>query len=118
MTKNAQKRKHAARARRKTAIRATISGVATKPRLSVFKSNRYIYAQAIDDTNGVTIAAFDGKAQSAASNKEGAAAAGKAFAEALKEKKIETVVFDRNGYLYHGVIAAFADALRENAIKL
>ncbi|MDR0665643.1 MAG: 50S ribosomal protein L18 [Helicobacteraceae bacterium] len=118
MTEKNLKRKTATRARRKARIRSRLVGVASKPRISVFRSNRYIYAQAIDDANGVTIAAFDGKASGAASNKEGATAAGKAFAKLLKEKKIETVVFDRNGYLYHGVVAAFANALRENAIKL
>jgi large subunit ribosomal protein L18 len=118
MTRNVQKRKLASRLKRKAAIRAKTFGTAAKPRLSVFRSNRYFYAQAIDDEKGVTLAAFDGKAQNAASNVAGAAAAGKAFAEQLKSKRIEEVVFDRNGYLYHGVVAAFADALRANAIKL
>ncbi|MDR2152269.1 MAG: 50S ribosomal protein L18 [Helicobacteraceae bacterium] len=118
MTEKHLKQKIATRGRRKARIRSKLVGSAIKPRISVFRSNRYIYAQAIDDANGVTIAAFDGKAQGAASNKEGAAKAGKTFAEALKAKKVEEVIFDRNGYLYHGVVAAFADALRENAIKL
>ncbi|MDR2638621.1 MAG: 50S ribosomal protein L18 [Helicobacteraceae bacterium] len=118
MTDKTLKQKTATRAKRKARIRAGVSGSASKPRVSVFRSSRYIYAQAIDDINGVTLAAFDGKASGARSNKEGAVTAGKAFAARLKEKQIEEVVFDRNGYLYHGVVAAFADALRENAIKL
>ncbi|GHV10618.1 50S ribosomal protein L18 [Campylobacterota bacterium] len=118
MTRNVQKRKIATRLRRKSAIRAKLSGVAAKPRVTIFRSNRYIYAQAIDDKNGVTLAAFDGKKSNVRSNKAGAVEAAKAFAKALKAKKIGEVTFDRNGYLYHGVVAAFADALRDNAIKL
>ncbi|MDR1450904.1 MAG: 50S ribosomal protein L18 [Helicobacteraceae bacterium] len=118
MTDKILKQKTATRNQRKARVRSRISGGASKPRISVFRSNRYIYAQAIDDALGVTLAAFDGKALGAKSNKEGAAIAGKEFAKRLKEKKIDEVVFDRNGYLYHGVVAAFADALRENAIKL
>lgn len=118
MTKNTQKRKLATRLQRKTRIRFKISGVAAKPRVTVFRSNRYIYAQAIDDTKGVTLAAFDGKKSNARSNKTGAEAAAKEFAAKLKKQKISEVTFDRNGYVYHGVVAAFADALRNNAIKL
>ncbi|MDR1910791.1 MAG: 50S ribosomal protein L18 [Helicobacteraceae bacterium] len=118
MTEKSLKQKIAARFQRKARIRAKLSGNAIKPRVSVFRSNRYIYAQAIDDNKGVTLASFNGKSHNARSNKEGAANAGKIFAALLKEKKIDEIVFDRNGYLYHGVVAAFADALRENAIKL
>ncbi|MDR0746556.1 MAG: 50S ribosomal protein L18 [Helicobacteraceae bacterium] len=118
MTGNVQKKKTQTRLKRKTAIRSRICGVAAKPRVSVFRSNRFIYAQAIDDAKGVTLAAFDGAKVGARSNRTGAEAAGKEFAKSLKAKKIKEVVFDRNGYLYHGVIAAFADALRSNAIKV
>ncbi|MDR2904707.1 MAG: 50S ribosomal protein L18 [Helicobacteraceae bacterium] len=118
MTEKVIKQKLESRIRRKKRIRARISGTAEKPRISVFRSNRYIYAQAIDDAKGVTIAAFDGKKNGAKSNKEGAALAGKEFAKSLKKAKVSEAVFDRNGYLYHGVVAAFADSLRENKIKL
>ena len=106
------------RAKRKRRIRAKISGTHDLPRVSVFRSNRYFYAQAIDDINGVTIAAIDGKKLSLKANKVDAAELAKAFSQSLKSKGIEKVAFDRNGYLYHGVVAAFADALRDNGITL
>lgn len=117
MTGNIQKKKLAARLKRKSRIRGQISGSANKPRVSVFKSNRFFYVQAIDDAKGTTLAAFDGAKAGVRSNKEGAAKAAQEFAKALKAQKIEEIVFDRNGYLYHGVVAAFADELRNNAIK-
>ncbi|EJP76243.1 MULTISPECIES: 50S ribosomal protein L18 [Campylobacter] len=118
MTAKVLKRKLALRIKRKRRIRGKISGVATTPRVSIFKSNRTIYVQAIDDVTATTIAAADGRKLGIKANKQGAAILAKEFASALKAKKIDTAVFDRNGYLYHGVIAAFADALRENGIKL
>ncbi len=111
------KQKLRTRLKRKRRIRAQVSGTATKPRVSVFRSNRYLYAQAIDDQQGVTLAGLDGAAAKIPSNKEGAVKAAQGLAKVLKEKKIEEIVFDRNGYLYHGVVAAFADELRNNAIK-
>lgn len=118
MTANLLKRKISLRIKRKKRVRSQISGTATCPRISIFKSNRTVYAQAIDDVKAVTIAAISGVKLGVKSNKEGAAKLGKEFATALKAKGIEVGIFDRNGYLYHGVIAAFADALRENGIKL
>lgn len=118
MTEKQLKNKIKTRLKRKRKIRAKISGSAEKPRVSIFKSNRYFSAQAIDDVNGVTLAAFDGAKAGVKSNKEGAKQAAEAFAAALKDKNIESVVFDRNGYLYHGVVAAFADELRNQSIKL
>lgn len=112
------KRKLATRLKRKRGIRRLISGSATKPRVSVFRSNRFFYVQAIDDGSGVTLAAFDGSSKGVRSNKDGAVKAAKEFAATLKSKNIKEVVFDRNGYLYHGVVAAFADELRNNEIKL
>jgi large subunit ribosomal protein L18 len=106
------------RAKRKRRIRAKISGTQTLLRVSVFRSNRYFYAQAIDDINGVTIAAVDGRKLSLKANKTDVTELAKAFSEELKSKGIEKVAFDRNGYLYHGVVAAFADALRNNGITL
>lgn len=118
MTSNVLKRKLALRAKRKIKIRSQISGCATTPRVSIFKSNRNLFVQAIDDANSVTICASSGVKLGIKSNKEGAAVLAKDFAAKLNEKGIAEVVFDRNGYLYHGVVAAFADALRENGIKL
>lgn len=116
MTNKVLRQKNKLRARRKSRVRGSIFGTASKPRLSIFRSNRYLYAQVIDDQKGVTFASMDGKKLGFGNNKEDAKAVAKAFAEILKEKKIVEVVFDRNGYVYHGVISAFADSLRENDI--
>jgi len=118
MLKSIQKRKNKVRAKRKARVRGKISGTVALPRVSVFKSNKHIYAQAIDDIAGVTLASADGRAMGLKANIEDAKKVATAMAEALKAKNIETVVFDRNGYLYHGVVASFADALREAGIKL
>jgi large subunit ribosomal protein L18 len=112
------KNKVANRLKRKRRIRAKISGSATLPRVSVFKSNRYLSVQAIDDASATTICALHSKSTGHKSNREGATALGEAFAAKLKEANISSVVFDRNGYQYHGVIAAFGEALRANEIKL
>ncbi len=111
-------KKNALRARRKRRIRGDISGTAEMPRVSIFKSNQHLYAQAIDDVAGVTLASVDGKKLGFGKNIESAEKVGAAFAETLKAKNIEKVVYDRNGYLYHGSVAKFADALRDNGIKL
>jgi large subunit ribosomal protein L18 len=105
------------RVKAKLKIRARISGTEIKPRVTVFKSNKYFYAQAIDDVKGVTLAYADGSKLGVKPNREGVKEVAKTLAAALKAAKIEAVVFDRNGYLYHGVIASFADALRENGIS-
>ncbi|MGH1601106.1 50S ribosomal protein L18 [Campylobacter majalis] len=118
MTAKVLKRKLALRLKRKRRVRAKISGCPVCPRISIFKSNRTIYVQAINDVTATTIAAASGKKLGIKANKDGAVVLAKEFAAALKAKGIETGVFDRNGYLYHGVVAAFADALRENGIKL
>ena len=104
--------------RRKKRIRASINGTAQRPRVSVFKSNKYFYAQAIDDVNSHTLASVDGRQLKLSANKESAAKLGVEFAKSLTAKNISEVVYDRNGYIYHGVVAAFADALRDNGIKL
>ncbi|MBN2824010.1 MAG: 50S ribosomal protein L18 [Campylobacterales bacterium] len=118
MLKSIQARKNRLRTKRKARVRGNIFGTATKPRLSVFKSNKYFYAQAINDDLGITVAAVDGKKAGLKANKEDVKTLAKTLAESLTSKGIETVVFDRNGYLYHGVVASFADALREAGIKL
>ena len=117
MNVKVMKQKLAKRIKRKRSIRSKISGCATLPRVSVFRSNRYLSAQAIDDTLSVTLAAIHSKANGLRANKDGAAALGVAFAATLKAAGITAIVFDRNGYQYHGVIAAFGEALRANEIK-
>ncbi|MEA3289097.1 MAG: 50S ribosomal protein L18 [Campylobacterota bacterium] len=111
-------KKNALRIRRKRRVRGNISGIAEMPRLTVFKSNKYFYAQAINDVTGNTLASIDSRAMKLSVSKENVAQVAAKMAENLKAKNIESVVYDRNGYLYHGVVAAFADALRANGIKL
>lgn len=118
MRANILKRKLALRVKRKKRVRADIFGTVERPRVSIFKSNKYVYVQAIDDVNSVTLAAADGAKLGFKANKAGAEKLAKVFAETLKGKEITTVVYDRNGYLYHGVVAAFAEGLRENGITL
>ncbi|MBU0631023.1 50S ribosomal protein L18 [bacterium] len=117
MNAKVMKQKLAKRIQRKRRIRSKISGDATLPRVSVFRSNRYLSAQAIDDTNSTTLAAAHSKTNGLRANKDGAAALGAEFAATLKAAGITAIVFDRNGYQYHGVIAAFGEALRANEIK-
>lgn len=118
MEANVLKRKISLRAKRKTRIRSKISGTNECPRVSIFKSNRTVYVQAIDDVKAVTIASCSGKKLGIKANIEGAKTLAKKFANELKKSNIDKIVFDRNGYLYHGVIAAFGDGLRENGIEL
>ena len=110
--------KNKLRLKRHRRIRGKISGTAERPRLSIFRSNKNIYAQVIDDVAGVTLASASTLDEnvSDATKLEQAAAVGKAIAEAAKAKNISTVVFDRSGYLYHGRIQALADAARENGL--
>ncbi|WP_147822047.1 50S ribosomal protein L18 [Salidesulfovibrio onnuriiensis] len=114
--------KEQARRRRKIRIRKRISGTAERPRLVVFRSNKHLYAQLVDDNNGKTLAtastqlmAKDGEALKP--NRESAAKVGKEIAAKALEQKIESVVFDRNGYIYHGKIKALADGAREGGLK-
>lgn len=111
-------KKNSLRIKRKRRVRGSIFGTVNKPRVSIFKSNKYLSAQAINDVDGVTLAAVSSQTLGLSVNKENATKVAAQFAEALKTAGIETVVFDRNGYLYHGVVAAFADSLRDNGIKL
>jgi len=117
MLKSIQKRKNKLRAQRKARVRGKVFGTDTLPRLSVFKSNKHFYAQAINDTTGVTLTAVDGRKLGLKSNKEDVKKVAEEMAKNLKANNIENVTFDRNGYLYHGVVASFADALREAGIK-
>ncbi|MBD3840991.1 MAG: 50S ribosomal protein L18 [Campylobacterales bacterium] len=111
-------KRDALRLRRKRRVRSKISGTQEMPRLTVFKSNKFFSAQAIDDVAGNTLAAINSKTLNLSVSKENVKAVAAAMAEKLKAKNIESVVYDRNGYLYHGVVASFADALRDNGIKL
>ncbi|MDD2370108.1 MAG: 50S ribosomal protein L18 [Sulfuricurvum sp.] len=117
MTGKTLKIKAAKRTQRKRRIRSKISGCATLPRVSVFRSNRYISAQAINDETAVTVAAVHSKTLGLKANIEGAEKAGAVFAQTLKDAGINEITFDRNGFLYHGVVKAFAEALRANEIK-
>lgn len=118
MKASINRKKLALRAKRKIKIRGKISGCSTCPRVTIFKSNRTLYVQAIEDINGTTLCASSGLALRIKANKDGAIALANDFAAKLKDKGIKEAVFDRNGYLYHGVIAAFAQALRDNDIKI
>jgi len=114
--------KEQARARRKLRIRKKVNGTELKPRLVVFRSNVHIYAQLVDDETGSTLASsstliLTRAGQVARANREGAANVGKDIAEKAKAKNIEAVVFDRNGYIYHGRIKALADGAREGGLK-
>jgi len=112
------------RTRRKKRVRKKISGTPVCPRLTVFRSAKHIYAQAVDDTAGVTVCSASTRDKQLSGtvgyggNKAAAGKVGLALAEALKEKKIAQVTFDRNGYVYHGRLKALADALRDGGVKL
>ena len=109
----------AQRRKRHKRVRGKISGTSERPRLNVFRSEKHIYAQIIDDTKGVTLCsassvekAFEGSG----SNKEGARKVGKAVAERAVAKGIGNVVFDRGGYIYHGRVKELAEAAREGGL--
>ena len=109
-----------ARLRRHTRVRKSITGVASRPRLAVFRSARHIYAQVVDDTSGRTLAAastLDESLRSATGKKsEKAKQVGALIAERAKAAGVTKVAFDRGGYAYHGRIAALADAAREGGL--
>jgi large subunit ribosomal protein L18 len=107
--------KSKARVIRKFRIRKKVSGTEIRPRLTVFKSLKTLYVQAIDDVAGNTICSALVKNKK---NIEAAKELGKLMSDKIKEKSINEVVFDRNGYRFHGVIKILADTIRENGIKL
>jgi large subunit ribosomal protein L18 len=114
-------RKQYRRYRIKKRIRKNLQGTAEKPRLSVFRSNKQIYAQIIDDLNGNTLVSASSRVKEL-SDKEGnkieqAQRVGQLIAERAKEAGIEDVVFDRSGYLYHGRVKALAESARKNGLK-
>ena len=108
------------RARRHARVRNKISGTAERPRLCVFRSNTNIYVQIIDDVAGNTIVSastLDKEVKTKKSNVEAAKEVGTLIAKRAAEKNIETVVFDRGGYIYHGVVKELAEAAREGGLK-
>ena len=112
--------KNAMRQKRHVRVRGKISGTPECPRLNVFRSNANIYAQIIDDVNGVTLVAantLEKDFEGATGNIEAAKKVGAVLAERAKAKGIEEVVFDRGGYVYHGRVAALAEGAREAGLK-
>jgi large subunit ribosomal protein L18 len=119
----ANKRGDIARQRRKERVRKKVVGTDARPRICVFRSNKHIYAQVISDNHGKTLAAvstLSGAPAEAAKQSKGVEIAkqlGLALAKACKEKNITRVVFDRNGFLYHGRVKAVADGAREGGLE-
>ncbi len=116
------KKKQVARQRRHARVRKLVRGTADRPRLAVFRSNRHITAQVIDDTTGRTLAAAstveaDLRSGGKTGNKDAAATVGRLVADRAKEAGVAKVVFDRGGNLYHGRVAAVADAAREGGLE-
>ncbi|MDQ0201786.1 50S ribosomal protein L18 [Neobacillus ginsengisoli] len=113
--------KNATRKKRHARVRAKLSGTSARPRLNVFRSNKHVYAQVIDDMSGVTLASASTLDKEltleSTSNVEAAQKVGELVAKRAVEKGISSVVFDRGGYLYHGRIQALADAARANGLQ-
>ena len=108
------------RTRRHIRVRRKISGTAEKPRLCVYRSNTNLYVQIIDDVAGNTIVSastLDKEIKTKYANKDAARELGTLIAKKASDKKIETVVFDRGGYIYHGVVKELAEAAREGGLK-
>ena len=107
--------------KRKLSIRKKISGTADKPRVTVFKSNKYCYIQVINDKKGETLTAasnFEKDNKSIKSTVDNIGKLGEVIGERMQQKKIKTAVFDRNGYKYHGVVKAIADGIRKAGITI
>jgi large subunit ribosomal protein L18 len=111
------KTKEDRRERIKYRIRKRVLGTEARPRLTVFRSIAHIYVQVVDDLTGRTIASASSSKQATGGNVAGAKAIGKTIAERLLEKGVKRVVFDRNGFLYHGRVKAVADAAREAGLE-
>ena len=108
------------RTRRHARVRTKVSGTAERPRLCVFRSNSHLYAQIIDDVAGITLVAastLDKEVKTKKSNIEAAKEVGALIAKKAAEKNIKTVVYDRGGYIYHGVVKALAEAAREGGLE-
>ncbi|MCO5113674.1 MAG: 50S ribosomal protein L18 [Bdellovibrionaceae bacterium] len=109
-----------ARLKNKIRIRRKVTGTVERPRLTVFRSSKYIYAQLVDDVNGATLASVSSSGISGlkgTSNCDAAKSVGAKIAEIAKGKNIEKVVFDRNGYVYHGKVKALAEGAREAGLQ-
>ena len=127
MTEHVTKTMIKKRVRRERAhqrVRVRVRGTAERPRLSIFKSVKYVYAQVIDDVRGVTLAQANSsdpeirqRLTGSGSNKDAAKAVGEVVAERARAKGIEKVVFDRGGYVYHGNVKILADAAREKGLQ-
>lgn len=114
-------KRQAGRLKRKQRIRKKILGTSERPRLSVFRSSRHVYAQIIDDSSGRTLIAastLEKTHGTSGSNRANAEAVGKRLGEKAKAASINEVIFDRNGYLYHGCVKSLADGAREAGLKL
>lgn len=112
--------KNKVRKKRHARVRSKISGTPDRPRLNVFRSNKNIYAQIIDDVAGITLVSASTQEkgfEGSGSNVEAAAKVGEIIAKRAVEKNITSVVFDRGGYLYHGRVKALAEAARENGLE-
>jgi len=113
--------KNAVRKKRHARVRSRITGTETRPRLNIFRSNKHIYAQLIDDVNGVTLASASTSDKElgieSGGNAEAAVKVGELIAKRAVDKGMKSVVFDRGGYLYHGRVKALADAARENGLE-
>ena len=113
--------KNKVRLKRHARVRTKLSGTAENPRLNVYRSNKHIYAQVIDDVKGETLAQASTKdkelANESGSKVEMASKVGAAVAKRAQDKGISTIVFDRGGYLYHGRVKALAEAARENGLE-
>lgn len=112
------------RLRRKKRVRKNVKGTSDKPRLCVFRSSKHIYAQIIDDSKGITLAAasslskdIGAKLEKNSGNREGAALIGATIADQAIKKGIKKVVFDRNGFLYHGRVKALSEGAREHGLE-
>ena len=112
------KMKREARTRRHARVRQKIGGTAARPRLSVYRSNKYIYAQVIDDASGSTLAAARDNEVDGADKTARAKALGSLIAERARAAGVERVVFDRGGRLFHGRVAALAEGAREGGLQI
>ena len=111
-------KKNERRMRRKKGIRKAIHGSKAKPRITVFRSNKHIYVQAIDDDKGITLCSSSDVEAGVKKNCDGATRLGQKLAEKLKQAKIKQAVFDRNGYIYHGIVKSIAEGVRKDGIRV
>ena len=117
--KQSRKTRSLGRSKRHLRVRKRISGTNDRPRVSLYRSNKNIYLQLIDDTKGVTLASLSSiKTEDKTVNKESSKKMGLEFGEKISKLGVKKVVFDRGGYLYHGKVAAVADEIRESGVEV